>query len=101
MSRYSITTEFPDYDLTTLPPIPEGWADTSHRNDVCPCWQTPVDADGLAWCVYVDYADISARAYGDIERYTAHRVDADGHGPVNGLTYYTNDWDALLARVTR
>lgn len=52
--------EFPDFDPTTMPDIPEGWIDVSWHNDACPCFEVPA---GLF--VYVDYLDPAKREMGD------------------------------------
>lgn len=62
-----INEAFPDFDLSTLPPIPSDWRDVSWRHDLCPSWLI----DGLQ--IYVGNADPTARD--GAERF--HILDGD------------------------
>lgn len=62
-----ISEAFPDFDLSTLPPIPSDWRDVSWRHDLCPSWLI----DGLQ--IYVAHADPTARD--GAERF--HILDGD------------------------
>lgn len=98
MKHFTIATEFPDFDATTLPPIPEGWTDSSHRNDVCPSFET---AD-RRWIVWIDYADPARREFSDARRYTAKPLDADGCIIDDYVcSEHTDDWDVILRAITR
>jgi|688.fasta_scaffold966293_2 hypothetical protein len=68
---------FPDYAGLTLPPIPASWVDVSYHNDCCPSWQTPVDADGRSFVVFIDYPDLADRETASEDRYTVVRVQGD------------------------
>lgn len=95
---WTIKTEFPDYDASTLPPIPEGWIDSSYSGDVCPSWTTPDNS----WQIWIDYADPAQREFTDARRYTAKPLDADGCIIDDYVcSEHTDDWDAILKAITR
>lgn len=87
--------QHPNFDTATLPAIPEGWEDTSWRNDACPSFATPAGVR-----VWVDYADPAMRDTPSMARFGAYYdpedalTDADTHHIYEG-----EDWDALLAAV--
>ena len=80
-----IRTEFPDYDVLTLPAIPTHWKDTSWHNDACPSFETK----GLR--IFVDYADASQRENESLVRFAVLRDDV--------IVLDTDDWDAVLELV--
>ena len=84
----SYTSQFPEFDPSTLPTIPSDWEDMSWRNDVCPSWQCG------AVRVWIDFADPQLREWGDCERFRI--TDAE----VNDLLFATDDWKAALDFVT-
>lgn len=86
----SITTEFPTYPLSSLPPIPSTWEDTSWHNDACPSYHT-----GNGVYVYVDFEEASEREYPEsTERFSVVHID-------NDITLYSgNDWEEVL-RITK
>lgn len=93
----TIATQFPDYNLTTLPPIPADWIDVSHGNDVCPAFTTPDDR----WIIWVDYADPAAREFDDCRRYTVRPLDDEGCVTRDDdATLHTDDWGIVLAYVS-
>ena len=52
-----ISESFPDYDLSTLPPIPSDWRDVSWHHDVCPSWQY----EGFQ--IFIDHEEQSEREF--------------------------------------
>lgn len=70
--------EFPDYPAGDLPPMPEGWHDSSWHNDACPSY-----ACGNLH-VYIDYLNPElsewpeSRAEGSLKRFQLIRFDDDG-----------------------
>ena len=86
----TIATEFPDYDLSTLPVIPEGFVDCSWRNDTCPTWHH--EAMGLSLCI--DYADPLDREWLDeTARFSLTVENACGEAAV---LLVTDDWSEVL-----
>lgn len=78
---------FPDFSLGTLPAIPEGWEDTSWKNDACPSF-------GVANLrIFIDYADPKQRELGpDTNRFLICGEDGD-------LILATDDWNEVLQRI--
>ncbi|EGL63637.1 hypothetical protein AGRO_3706 [Agrobacterium sp. ATCC 31749] len=93
MERFSnLAREFPDFDLSTLPAIPDDWQDISWHNDTCPSFEVLPQ-----WHVYVDYADTVLREFPDSPtRFSLQAVRADGEF---FTLVDTNDWQAVLDRV--
>ncbi|MBU4531248.1 MAG: hypothetical protein KUA43_13880 [Hoeflea sp.] len=69
--------QFPDFDQTTLPPIPPHWTDSSWRNDACPSF-TIGDVDG-GWFlhVFIDHSDPAKREFSEGGRFTVCYPDDD------------------------
>lgn len=94
-----LPSQFPDYDLTTLPPIPADWKDTSWRNDISPSFDAlgsadPDDSDRLR--VWVDYADPARREFPETKRFGVYLRNAADE------TVYmieSDDWSEILAGV--
>jgi hypothetical protein len=82
--------EHPEFDLATLPAIPENWEDTSWHNDTCPSWQAP---NGLR--IFVDYADPEQREIPECERFSVHH-DTDGGVDIIA---FGDDWSEILLAV--
>jgi hypothetical protein len=90
----SIAAEFPDYDLTTLPPIPADWEDHSWHNDAAPSWHAPGGFN-----VWVDYLDPAMREIPGGLRFIVHKLDGDGCFTSDEPAIMTDDWVAVLAFV--
>ncbi|KVK43594.1 hypothetical protein L905_24050 [Agrobacterium sp. TS43] len=93
MERFAtLAREFPDFDIATLPAIPDDWQDTSWHNDTCPSFEVLPQ-----WHVYIDYADTALREFPDSPtRFSLQAVRADGE---SFTLLDTNDWQAVLDRV--
>jgi hypothetical protein len=70
--------EFPDYDLSTLPEIPDGFQSTAWHNESCPTWHErdstsePKVGDLM---LAIDYADESRREMPGGQRFNLHMYD--------------------------
>jgi hypothetical protein len=91
----SISTEFSDYDLSTLPAIPAGWIDESWHNDAMPQWRC-----GHLW-IQVDYADPDMRETKGHSRFCVYRY-TDPADPYGESVIYltTDDWRSVLVFVS-
>ena len=79
-------SEFPDYALSDLPAMPEGFADSSWHNDTCPSFID--EAHRLR--IFIDYVDKAKRELPDGMRFTVAREQFDGaitpyFSPMTGL----------------
>ena len=81
----TVSTEFPDYPLSSLPSLPTAWEDTSWHNDTCPSWCV-----GGGWYVYVDYEVVAHREVPECSRYTVYHIDDDV------TAYHGDDWEEVL-----
>jgi hypothetical protein len=89
-----LETEFPDYDVKTLPPIPDGWLDTSWHNNSAPSFESN------GYNVWIDYLDPALRECNEGARFIVHKLDDDGAFKDGDPVIVTDDWDAVLAVVT-
>jgi hypothetical protein len=79
-------SEFPDYPLSDLPAMPEGFADSSWHNDTCPSYLD--EAFGLQ--VFVDYADLTKREYdGGVRFFVIRAEDSDA-------IFMSDNWAEVL-----
>lgn len=90
----TIATEFPDFDLATLPAIPEGWVDASWHNDASPCYEAT--AHGRLIRIFVDYADAAQREIADGPRFSVQDTAGGESAPRD---FGTDDWAEVLAYV--
>ena len=92
MNLERLRREFPDYDITTLPTLPEGYFDTSKYIDAAPSFEN--EERGLK--VYVDYANYADRESGRTQRFCVSRYDEEA-GDFEDVALSSNNW----AEVTR
>jgi hypothetical protein len=98
--KRTIESEFPDFDLATLPAMPEGFEDVSWHNDTCPSFID--EARGLI--VFVDYADPSLSEYpnerrnGTAKRFVVCRYDTD-MGMTHETLLKTDEWSEVLSLI--
>lgn len=92
MNLERLRREFPDFDITTLPPLPEGYFDASSYIDAAPSFENT--ERGLK--VFVDYANYADRESGRSQRFCVSRYDEEA-GDFEDVALSTNDW----AEVTR
>lgn len=72
MSAFPLTAAaFPDFDVSTFPAMPEGFAESSYANDTCPSFWN----EALKLSIHVDYEDSSMREFEDGERF--HLIDTE------------------------
>ena len=84
--------EFPDFDPSTMPAIPQNWEDTSWHNDACPSFNT-----GKGRVVFVDFSDLSLREFDGGKRFTV-QADPEIHDH-NETFLETDDWAEVLSFV--
>ena len=84
----SITTAFPTYPLSSLPPLPTTWEDTSWHNDACPSYHV-----GNEVYVYVDFEEASEREFPESERFTVINMATDT------VIIHTSVWEEVLNAV--
>ena len=83
--------EFPDFDVSTLPTLPEGYFDTSEYIDAAPSFENP---EGTLK-VFIDYANYADRQSGRSQRYCVSRFDEE-EGDFEDVALSTNDWAEVL-----
>lgn len=94
-------TEFPDFPASDMPPLPEGFTDSSWHNDACPS----ITNEALRMLVYIDYSDIEKREEQgdeDCPRFIVHPLDAEGcFIPDEKELLLTDKWDDVLDLIAR
>jgi len=95
MNLERLRREFPDYDITTLPTIPEGYRDASSYIDAAPSFENL--ERGLK--VYVDYANYADRESGRSQRFCVSRYDEEA-GDFEDVALSTNDWAEVIRFLT-
>ena len=91
-----LAREFPDFDLATLPAIPDGFLCCAWHNDSCPVWYD-ADPDALkagTRMLTIDFADPDMREWPECPRFTLHRVAVDDTSPEP--VFSTDVWDDML-----
>jgi len=99
MNVEKVTREFPDFDLATLPPMPEGFESTAWHNESCPTWHegdctSSIKQGDLMLCV--DYAEDTCRECPGGERFHVCMYDGSDNPEV---LFGTNDWAAIETAV--
>ncbi|CAB3717561.1 MULTISPECIES: hypothetical protein [Achromobacter] len=95
MNLDRLRREFPRYDISTLPTLPEGYVDASERIDAAPSFVN--EERGLK--VYVDYANYADRESGRSQRYCVSRWDEE-EGDYEDVALSTNDWAEVVRFLT-
>jgi hypothetical protein len=90
----TIATEFPEFDIATLPAIPSTWTDESWHNDACPRFITP-----NGFTVFFDFLNPAEREFPDMTRFTCYReIESNDTGDTeHGLQ--TDDWVEVLHHI--
>ncbi len=91
MNLERLRREFPDYDITTLPTLPEGFVDSSSYIDAAPSFEN--QERGLK--VYVDYANYADRESGRSQRFCVSRYDEESDDDED-VVLSTNDWAEVI-----
>ncbi len=95
MNLDRLRREFPDYDIATLPTLPEGYVDASSYIDAAPSFEN--EERGLK--VYVDYAEYADRESGRSQRFCVSRYDEEA-GDYEDVALSTNDWAEVMRFLT-
>ncbi len=95
MNLDRLRREFPDYDIATLPTLPEGYVDASSYIDAAPSFEN--EERGLK--VYVDYAEYADRESGRSQRFCVCRYDEEA-GDYEDVALSTNDWAEVIRFLT-
>lgn len=95
MNLDRLRREFPDYDIATLPTLPEGYVDASSYIDAAPSFEN--EERGLK--VYVDYAEYADRESGRSQRFCVSRYDEEA-GDYEDVALSTNDWAEVIRFLT-
>ena len=82
--------QFPTFPLDAFPAIPDGFEDTSWRNDACPC------VEGRGFIVWIDWPDIAERECGGL-RFTVTRLADEWQA----VAFESDDWAPVLAFITK
>lgn len=88
----SVSTAFPTYPLSSLPPIPSTWEDNSLHNDLSPSWSTP-----SGYIVFVDFPNASDREFEDSKRFTvfaSYELDI-----CCDVVLHSDEWEEVLELV--
>lgn len=91
--------EFPEFDVATLPAIPDGFECCAWRNDTLPLWYETslADDDATRMMIAIDYADASIREYPESPRFGLHMHDGDDCTPK--FVCHSDDWGKIVAAV--
>lgn len=89
-----LASEFPLFDVATLPDIPAHWQDNSWHNDACPYFQISPRV-GL----FIDYANPALREFASdtVGRFILMRLDDGMIADRESLIYVGDDWQKVLA----
>jgi len=87
-SRWSYREEFPDFDPSWLPAIPEEWVDISWHNDACPSFKTTCDR-----IVFIDYPNKKDREIPTTTRFTVTAATEDDESMV---LFMSDDWAKVI-----
>lgn len=82
--------EFPAFDLSTMPALPEGFEESSWHNDVAPSYVRDV-VGGLSVHIWIHEADPAEREQPDFPRFAAYLLDY-ASGQVEGSLYESDTW---------
>lgn len=92
----TLAYEFPDFDASTLPEIPEGFVNAHWHNETMPHWQFGEDYDVPHMDLYIDYADPAQREFPESKRFTLHWAYAPTEHTESWLLEHTDDWAVIL-----
>lgn len=87
--------EFPDFPAAEMPAMPDGFDDSSWKNDACPS----IKNETLGLLVFVDYVDASLREHPETPRFVVLKLDAEGCLEDCESLLVTDDWSAVLALI--
>ena len=87
MKLDNLKNAFPDFDVNTLPAIPETWVDGSWHHDVCPAFF--IGEGDSAVQVFIDFVNAAEREMPDTTRFCVLMPD--------GTTFGSDDWSEVLS----
>jgi hypothetical protein len=94
-----LAREFPDFDVATLPPLPDGFTCTAWHNESCPTWHEgdsshePKAGDLM---LAIDYADNARREMPGGQRFNLHMYGGDLSPE---YVFGSDDWAAIETAV--
>jgi hypothetical protein len=91
-----IAREFPDFDRSSLPEIPEGFICGAYHNDVCPLWyerETPEPGDIM---LGVDYPAEDMRDHPGEDRFS---VNLTQQNRTEDVLFTSDDWSEIVSIV--
>ena len=91
MNLDRLRREFPKFDISTLPPLPEGFFDASSFIDAAPSFEN----EERSLKVFVDYANYEDRESGRSQRFCVSRFDEE-EDDFEDVALSTNDWAEVL-----
>ncbi|CAM3992353.1 hypothetical protein BOTU111921_05310 [Bordetella tumbae] len=95
MNLERLRREFPNFDITTLPTLPDGFFDASSYIDAAPSFEN----EERSLKVYVDYASYADRESGRSQRFCVSRYDEEA-GDFEDVALSTNDWAEVMRFLT-
>ena len=94
-----VAREFPDYDVSTLPPIPDDFTSTAWHHESCPTWAEDVST-GITkrgdLMLSIDYPDPARREDGGGWRFNLHMVDGQGNPE---FLCGRDEWEPILTAI--
>lgn len=100
MTYDNLAKEFPTYDQTALPAIPEGFEDVSWHNDTCPMFQH----DGAGLALFIDFRDRKDREFQERDRFAVKRMTMGEDGwelTDEGEYFASDDWAVICAYIAQ
>lgn len=85
---------FPDFPIDAFPALPDGFTDSSWRNDICPSMIN--ESKGLR--IWIDYPERQDREFSDSARYVLVREDSTF---MNGDIALSENWADILAALAK
>jgi hypothetical protein len=99
MTRFArLRQQFPDYDLATLPEIPEHWQDESWHDELCPGFRVKTLPDGFYLRANIDFADPEKREFQHSYRFRCGWLNVETNTYPEEFIE-TDDWNEFLAGV--
>lgn len=90
----SYQIEFPDFPVSTMPDVPNDYADVSWRNDMSPCFARVHGSNEVR--IWIDYPEANDREFPEMKRFsvTLTRDCENTNEPVKTLE--TDDWSVAV-----
>jgi hypothetical protein len=91
-------TQFPDYPVASMPPIPADWTDKSWRNDTAPSFQVCTGPMAEPVEMWIDYRDPALREIAGMPRFGLYRRGGDNE---LAAIYTGEDYDEAMEHAGR